>query len=577
MKIFNTNRGVPALTAAAAVLVFVAYLTLLPATLRHTEAVGFFAWLPDFVADTLQQPAGAGLLAAAFLEQFFGRPWAGAAILVALQLVTVGASYALLCRSPHGEALRSYTLFIYVFLAVCAPPSVFLLLSVVVVQGLAALYLTLRRPWARRIALVLLPAGYVLVPEPLLLVLGAELILAEAFLLRCRTNAGVAAAFTALLLALPPLWSAQVAFVPPARYYTWGAQGAGISLPLLAAVLLLPAVLWAPGRRRAPLSAKAGRAVTVAVLGLIVLAGVLSPIKERRAEEDVFTLEQAADEGRWEEVLRLSADKAREADAFCLRYALLAESAQGTLPEHLFQYPVTAPEQFMFRNSFSLPSCHFNALFYRNMDVPDEAFHQSFESGVLSPAGHSMRSLRQMTDAALEMGDAPLARKYMDVLAHTATHGRWLAERRPRLQDLQAQSDGPAKAPLRSRNYVGSIDLGNELVYALELDTANRRMLDYLLCNFLLKKRPEKVARLMELNPQYVGRPLPAPYAQAMALFADQRPQWQGRFLVPPQTVQEWRQCLRLQQAGRMNELAQRCAGTYWYYLFFVNPAPAHP
>lgn len=557
------------LTAAAAAVAFCLYIVFLPATLRNTEAVGFFAWQPDFLNDTLQKPAGTSLLLTAWLEQFFARSWAGAAVLVTLQLLCACATYSLLSSKRSPREAGFYTLFIYMYLAVFGGLSVHPLLSAAFVQTVLVVFLHLNRPRMRRLCLLMLSAGYTLLPFPFLLLLGTALTAVEFFHFRCRANTLTVILLTVLLAVVPPIWSAQVTFVPAARYYagasTYGAPALLYALGISVGVLLFPA------RER-----KLGRTVAFGWFGSICLAGIAvgihfgRPFEQLQTEERFYALEQAADDADWQQVLRLATEDNGLADPFHLRYALLAESAQGTLPDHLFQYPITAPEQFMFRNVFTLPTCHFNYLFYKNLGYPDEAFHQAFENGTLSSAGYSLRSLRHLTDATLDAGDTALAPKYMAVLEQTSAHDEWLAKRRIRLQALQQQPAAQNAPLVRSRNFVGSIRLDAEWVYALEQDSTNTKLLDYLLCSFLLKKQPEKFARLMTLNPQYAGRPLPAPYAEALALFANEQLQWDKRFLLSPATVQEWRHCLQLQQEGRMDELARRCAGTYWYYLFFA-------
>ncbi len=549
-----------------ALLTYVLSVWLFPATLHNTEAEGFFACVPDFIGSSLHQPAGAGHVATAFLIQFFRWPWAGAALLTGLHLLCAGASLSLLRRNRSFPLGAIYTLFIYIALAVFQFAVLWAAWTAAVVQTFAALYAATSRRWMRQALLLLVPAGYLLVAEPALLLLGAELLFMEVFLFRCRTNGILAAVVWLLSAALPALWSTQVAFVPPAVRYTGGATD---TLPAWLYIALAIPVAGLALHRRKPYH-RPTRMLQWLGLAIAVAAPLLLLTnEEQRKQEQFFALEQAAEAADWEQVLRLTEGSDFNADPMSLRYALLAESGRGTLPERWLSYPITQPEQFLFRHIFTPKTCLFNALFYKNLQQPDEAFHQAFEGGVLSPQGRSMRSIRQQTDAALEAGERQLARQYMALLERTATHSRWLSERYDRLQRLPVQPQQTDSIPARSRNFAGALPLDAEWVNALEHDPSNRKLLDYLLCTFLLQKRPEKFARLMELNPQYAGQPLPAPYAQALALFADSRPQWKEKFLIPMETVQEWRRCLHLQQEGRMDELARQCAGTYWYYLFF--------
>lgn len=562
----------PVLVVAAGV--GLCYVGLMPASLRHIEAEGFWAATPDFLRDMARQPAGATRGLSALAETVFRSPGMGAAVLALLPLAAAMATTGWLRRFCGHIERTLYTLFIYIGLTVCLPLNLFGLMAVAMAMGLTALHASLRRPGARRAVALCLPLAYVVVPEPLLLLAGVQMTAAELWSFADRRGAYCTAGGLVLALLVPPLWSAQVAYLPPATYYGWEDGSAGLSTALLCVVGLPVLVAAIKGMwRRAPQRATRMASLSVLLPVLVWLGTDKTVYKELWAAERVHGMEQAAEAADWETVLRKARTDGQIKDIIGLRYALLAEAERGTLIDHLLLYPVTAPDQLLFRNAFSSPVCLFNGFFYRGLGYPDEAFHQFFEYGTLAASGCSRRALRLLTDTALDGGDVALARTYLNVLERALTPADWLAERRRRIAALEAQ-DPVAGAPLRARNYVGSIELANEWVYALEQDSTNKRLTDYLLCAFLLKKQPEKVARLVELSSFYEGCPLPAPVAQAMALFADGRPQWQGRFCLSEATVQEWRACLRLQQEGRMDELARRSAGTYWYYLFFTNTPP---
>ncbi len=303
------------------------------------------------------------------------------------------------------------------------------------------------------------------------------------------------------------------------------------------------------------------------------MAFVLATDTERRDQDRYYALEQMAGRGEWEP-LRAEARSLMSEMPQALPFALLAESEMGTLPQHLFSYPVTSADQFVYRRKFSMMTCRFNALFYLHLGYPDEAMHQSFEACTLSRRGLTLRGLRLYVESALQTGDTALAARYIEVMEHVPTMGGEAAAYRERLR-AQAHGQQARPRPLRSRNFVGSVPLDHEWVYALDADSTNRKLFDYLACAFLLQKRPEKMVRLMEMSTLYEHRPLPAPYAEAMALFAPARPEWAERFQLPADAVARWQECLQLRQQNRLNEVSTRFPGTYWRYLFLApEPRP---
>ncbi len=346
---------------------------------------------------------------------------------------------------------------------------------------------------------------------------------------------------------------------------------AGVAGGFTEAVYRLRPQLFHPSTRTLP--AWAVLLTTLAAWGWMGFA--LTHHETRRAEEKYFTLEQLAEQGRWEELRATARPWTNELPA-AVPYALLAESALGTLPQALFSYPVTSPEQFVYRRQYSEQAFHFNALFHLCLGYPDETLHQSFEACTLSRHGITLRGLRLHVESALQAGDAALAAKYIEVMEHVPGMGAEATAFRRRLHTL-AHSPQPRPRPLRSKHFIGSVPLDHEWVYMLETDTTNRCLFDYLACTFLLQKQPEKAARLIELSSLYDHRPLPTPYAEAMALFAHDRPQWQRRFQLPAATVERWHEVQRLQQQGQPHEVARRTTGTYWHHLLFgPNPKPLH-
>lgn len=553
------------------------HLLLYPSTLVEVEAEGFFVSTSDFIHNTLLQPAGLTVWGTYFLEHLFVEAYYGS-LLIILLCLSASIAFYLLWRNSYLARLTSVaTIALYLYLALVVFTDVFALLSANLVLWAFVVYTHLPRPVGTILFTALLPLGYMLIPFPALILVGIGYAAINLKNGKGTITCSRTLKYCAFLFAIPLLWNHYIGYLGSEHLFIAPALH---PLPLLLYVILAASLLYLiPSGKFSTFLDKINVKVQIV---LILCAGIafaytFANHPDRQQKERLCALKHAAEAEDWNRVLHLYHNEA-EKDAFTLRYALLAEAGLGTLPHHLLNYPISSAEDFVFRHNYSIRADHFNSLFYRHLGFPDESFHQAFEGSTLSPRGFTMRSLRMFTEASLAVGDTTLAQKYIDILSTTCTHGEWAARQTVLLKALTHGEIVVPPAPLRSFNFVGAAPtLTTEWTYALDAHPNNRRLFDYLACAFLLNKQPEKLARLMELTHTYERQTLPPLYAQAMALFAEGRPQWQGRFIIPTQVIQEWNYCQQLHQQRRMQELAQRTRGTYWYYLFFVNNRPSTP
>lgn len=254
-----------------------------------------------------------------------------------------------------------------------------------------------------------------------------------------------------------------------------------------------------------------------------------------------------ADEGRWQELLeQIEKDDARETP-IGMRYALLAESALGTLADNLFRYPVRSPEDFLMRGERNPISCQFNRQFYENLGVYDEAFHQSMEYGLLQKEGCCMYTLRQLIDYALKEGDARVAEKYLTILEQCRFDRNYVHECRTRLTDIKAgklESPDSETRPLREDNFVGVYPLRSEMVRLAYYKVGDpQKTVDYMLLSILLTKQLGQFYSTLCQFPNYQGRELPGIYREA----------------------------IEIMQSGE-TALRDALPGTYAYYYYNVTP-----
>lgn len=273
--------------------------------------------------------------------------------------------------------------------------------------------------------------------------------------------------------------------------------------------------------------------------------------KEMNAEEQYYSYLRMADEKQWLELLSALREDGTIDTPIGMRYALLAESGLGRLPEVLFTYPVRSPEDLLFRGVREPLTCLFNRQFYDNLGIYDEAFHQAMEYALFQPKGNCVYSLRQMADYAIAEHDWKVAEKYLDVLETGWFNGSFVAERREVIQKNQdaaykntgADKIGNAEKPLRGDNFVGVYPFRSEMVRLAYYQVGDsQKSLDYLLCTALLQKNLSLFYSVLTQFPNYQQRELPESYQEALAI------------------IQSGEQALR-----------DAPAGTYAYYYYNVD------
>lgn len=535
-------------------------------TLRWIEGNSLFLANKAYVQTVLSHPAGITQIATNFLYQFYVVP-AGGALCFWLFVAADAGLLALLLRHQSGVRAEWPALLLLPIATICWLPDVGFALQTFFFLLLLLLTVSPSRPWLAACATVAtVCVGYVLLPLLPLFLLIVLVALSEWLGRRRRlvwAGCVVAVVVSALL---PQAWSHAVAFVPLAQRPVQTLSGAW-PLPLWAGPALTAAVLIV-GRYAERLKSLLLAGVGVVALGAAM--GFVSANKNLKIDEHYYRLSDLADENRWSDLKDdIDFEQIRTNPMECA-YAMLAEAAMGTLWDHLFTYPINSPEAFLFRHESAPFYLNFNRQFYATLGVPDEALHMAFEQGVQTDNGLCLKSLRQMTDYALDGGDLPLARKYMHLLGYTTLHGAWLKARQSRLEALCHQGVRPY--PDRTDTFVGGYPFNSEMVRLCQADSGNLQPYNYLLAGLLLDKELDKFALMLRYMPLYQSTPLPLSFAQAAAMLVTQQPELRSACTYAPEVDEQFANFYRDMQAkADMN----RYQGTFWYYFFFIEKAAA--
>lgn len=441
-----------------------------PYTCRSMEgdALWLFTW--DFWRLKLSTPPALTLWLTDYLLQWFATPAVGATLIsLPLFLAALCAHAWLLRLFPMRQVCGWLALLPVVVVGYWCTLELHMALELLFLFALLAVHARLRNAIVRLVfSFLVLPVGYTLMSMPMLGIMLAGMMLAEWRVYSSR-NWRVQVLGFAVLYLIPIAYSANVTFVPFGKRYT-------------------------------------------------TFSTYFKPLHSQEVAEmeRLRSYIILGSENRWEELLYAHHCQAaaQRGDGLALRFALLAESELGTLPQNIQYYPIMQEESFLFPHEREYATTQFNRLFYGCLGVYDEAFHQAQEFGLLQFNGICFQSLRQMVEYSIREGEWEVAEKYLGVLARSSRHGKFIAEKRKEME--QARSTFKRDIPLRADNFVGGYPLPYEMLrlcrYYNERSPRCKKMLDYALCSFLLRGDRNSFRQIVAWHGFYNEQNLPDVY-----------------------------------------------------------------
>ena len=287
---------------------------------------------------------------------------------------------------------------------------------------------------------------------------------------------------------------------------------------------------------------------------------VVALLPQRREAERWARVEYAARTQQWHKVVAAATPEAAAKDRVLIPYALLAWSEMGQLPENIFRYPVSGPEDLDLEGEITRHGYYFAQMNAECLGCTNEAIHHAFQTACTTPHGMSLGTLRQLIKYNIAAGNPVLVRKYCDILEHnpmnaaTARDARRYAEAMPPQSRLDA---GPSEdASIVSHNTFQTL----RVMAQERLFTAAAA--DRLRCLLLLQRDLRNFAA--SFPPEEDIAALPLCYQQALCLVTD--PAIQRR--LSPAVLDAYRQYMEAYNQVRMKDSEPIQPGTFWEYYF---------
>lgn len=308
-----------------------------------------------------------------------------------------------------------------------------------------------------------------------------------------------------------------------------------------------------------------------AVATVVLLCCSVFPLaygqKTNRIHAFYCQLECLAEDRQWDALLALVPPGVAQESFIARRFALLALIEKGRLVQEMFLYGVTSGEDFVFKDHDE-PLCrHFNALFYRSMNMPNEVIRQSFQQQIQSTFGTNFNVLRRLSETCLEMKNYPLTKKYLDILSRSTAMKSWVNERRPQLEAIKNVK--PVFEQRLSQFY--SADLLVGMGAMADRYPNDRKYADVLLCALLANKDGNQFYPAFKViaERQYAhGKPIPRYYEQALMLVAPTEPEVLQRYKISPETQQAFQHVMQLVNSGQKAQLQHLLPNSFWAYFF---------
>lgn len=286
-----------------------------------------------------------------------------------------------------------------------------------------------------------------------------------------------------------------------------------------------------------------------------------------RQHEEIARLEYYGEHKEWGKILETVSPQDAMTNEYKRKYILLALSETGQLPEFAFRYGLSGSQDFYFHDAQGPLSLNFNILFYRGLGIDNPVVYYAYQQSLQSLPGVSFDAVRALADIYIEKKDYQLAAKYVEILAHTSCHRRWVSERLPLLEALR--SEEPAY-DMRGDKFVLENFL-HDISSLVERYPDNRKFADYLLCGILADKDGSVFFNTFSQVSSFLypeGKEIPRLYQEALLLIASQKPEILDRFHIDEEIWKSFTDFTGMMQKGRVAQAKRKYAGTYWAYVY---------
>lgn len=549
------------------------------------EQAYLFLFDGDYIQEHLMSVGGFSYLVAAFLNQFFIYPFAGAAITATLLVTVAIFTRNILKRiSPQAELPVFYLLPATFLMFIQFHFNYYLQGSVAFLICLLFLYIYLLLSSLSRKMIYLLPAVPVLFwlggSVGLLLVsvvLVKELITHPRqsfwFLIPC------AEALLLAMLSVRAGWVGEFRFaILPDMYFNYLIKpDSGIIYLSWASLLLAVMVASFLHNRKGLTGKKLATSIVVQLLLILFVAGYrhINHLKDDTLKYK--QLEYYNRTAQWDEIVKISNGPIKNYLYACYLNRALAE--KGELGNRIFEFDQPGIEGLMIKWTYTYPTSRLLSDIFFTFGSIAAAQEKGFEANLNSPDGNSAYTLQRLVQTGIILGEYAVAQKYMDILSSTLYYREWAdSHRRFLFNDEAVAADsflGNKRRFLTTNTFYQGTGLLEELAANARTNPQDKTAIEYLGAAYLLAKSIEPFGQMLaSFYDTGVLPVLPRSFQEAAVIvYEKERESW-PRLGISAQTIErfgQFEQFIR-KNKGRPNldqGAKQYFGDTYWYYFIF--------
>ena len=286
-----------------------------------------------------------------------------------------------------------------------------------------------------------------------------------------------------------------------------------------------------------------------------------------RQYEDVARLAYMAEHERWDDIMQSVGRKDAVFNEYKKKYMLLSLIETGSLPDHAFKYGLSSSADFVFADAADPLALQYNARYYRALGLYNAVIYYAYQQSLQSLPGISSDAVRTLADAYIGLKDFELAKKYVDVLDHAPCNGKWVRERRAR---LDAISGFKTDYEMEGERFVLQ-DFYKDMSALVTRYPQEKMYADILLCALLADKDGNNFVSVFDMVYDSVYKDAPAVpelYQEALCLVASHEPEILEMYRIDETVWTRYKDFAALMSQGRQSQAKKKYSDTYWAYSY---------
>ena len=286
-----------------------------------------------------------------------------------------------------------------------------------------------------------------------------------------------------------------------------------------------------------------------------------------RQYEDVACLAYMAEHEMWDDIMQSVGRKDAVSNEYKKKYMLLSLIETGNLPDHAFKYGLSSSADFVFADAADPLALQYNARYYRALGLYNAVIYYAYQQSLQSLPGISSDAVRTLADAYIGLKDFELAKKYVDVLDHAPCNGKWVRERRARLDAIKGFKTDYA---MEGERFVLQ-DFYKDMSALVTRYPQEKMYADILLCALLADKDGNNFVSVFDMVYDSVYKDAPAVpelYQEALCLVASHEPEILEMYRIDETVWTRYKDFAAMMSQGKTSQALRKYADSYWVYSY---------